>query len=248
MRATLLLAMTCGVLALPVAARADEVRITDPVGGTYRNGQVLTIKWDYTFLGLYPKTADEKKMEIYVRNYDTSMWLGQLATVDVLSRGYTWAIMNVPPGRYALYFSKDSEPARGTCAISEVFTIEQGTGRFFAVPTTGASIRITSPVAGRTYYIGRTMPIRWDTSLIADQKNIWLQTCWPDGKPAAGAYPATNTGSYDWVIGETAENDLRVCLSTMGEKKVTGMSGTFHIRFRPELKRAMPGPMRVIRK
>jgi hypothetical protein len=247
MRTKLLFVMTCCLLALPAAASADEVRITDPVGGTYKNGAVLTIKWDYTFLEHYPKTADEKKMEIYLRNYDTSMWLGQLTTVDVLSRGYTWAIMNVPPGRYMLYFWKESEPARGTCAISEVFTIEQGTGRFFAVPTTGASIRITSPVGGRSYYIGSTMHIQWDTSLIANQRNIWLQICWPDGKPAAGAYPAPNTGSYDWTIGETAENSLKVCITTMDEK-LKGMSGTFSVKFPLKLKRAMPGPLRTFKK
>jgi hypothetical protein len=247
MRTTLLFAFTCCLIALASAARADEVRITDPVGGTYKNGQVLTVKWDYTFLEHYPQTADEKKLEVFVRNYDTSMWLGQLTTVDVLSRGYTWSIMNVPPGRYMLYFSKPSEPLRGTCAISEVFTIEEGTSRFFATPVTAASIRITSPAGGKTYVIGSTMRIQWDTSLIANQKNIWLQICWPDGKPAAGAYPAPNTGSYDWKIGETAENSLKVCITTMDEK-LKGMSGTFFIKFPLRLKRAMPGPMRVIKK
>ncbi len=241
-------AVTCVVLALPAAARADEVRITDPAGGTYRNGQVLTVKWDYAFLEQYPKTAAEKTMEIYMRNYDTSMWVGRMATVDVLSRGYTWSIKNIPPGRYMLYFSKPSEPLRGTCAVSEIFTIEAGSSRFYAFPVAAlSSIRITSPVGGKVYYIDSTMPIRWDTSRIAGEKTIWLQICWPDGKPAAGAFPAPNTGSYDWLIKETAENSLRVCITTMDEK-TKGTSGTFEIKFRPKLKRVMPGPMRTIRK
>jgi len=197
MRTTVLAAAACVALALPAAARADEVRITDPAGGTYRNGQVLTVKWDCTFLEHHPKTADEKTMEIYMRNYDTSMWVGQMATVDVLSRGYTWSIKNIPPGRYVLY--------------------------------------------------GSTMPIRWDTSRIAGEKNIWLQVCWPDGKPAAGAYPAPNTGSYDWLIKETAENSLKICITTMDEK-MKGVSGTFEIKFRPKLKRAMPGPLRILKR
>ncbi len=50
MRTKLLVALTCGLFALPSAVRADEVRITDPVGGTYKNGQVLTVKWEYTIL------------------------------------------------------------------------------------------------------------------------------------------------------------------------------------------------------
>lgn len=242
-------AVACAVLALPAAARADEVRITDPAGGTYRNGQVLTVKWDCTFLEHYPKTADEKAMQIDLWEYDTKRYMGRMATVDVLSRGHTWAIKNIPPGRYELHFYKEAAPLAGTCAVSQIFTVEAGTARFFAFPLAAAasSIRITSPVGGKVYYIDSTMPIRWDTSRIAGEKNIWLQVCWPDGKPAAGAYPAPNTGSYDWLIKETAENSLRICITTMDEK-MKGMSGTFEIKFRPELKRVMPGPLRTLRK
>lgn len=228
MRAAPLFGLTCCMLALSMDARADEIRITNPVGGTFRNGAVLTIKWDYTFLEHYPKTADEKKMDILLRHYDTAKWVGTIATVDVLARRLTWTIGNVKPGIYVLYFGKSHAPLMGTCAISEPFTIEAGQQP--ALPSPVASIRITSPVAGKSYNIGSTVKIQWDTARIANQPTVWLSVCWPDGKPAAGAFPAPNTGSYEWLVAEAAENALRICISTI-DKKLKGMSGTFFVTF-----------------
>jgi len=232
------------MLALSTDARADEVRITDPVGGTYRNGAVLTIKWDYTFLEHYPKTADEKKMDILLRHHDSAKWVGTMTTVDVLSRGYTWTIANITPGTYVLYFAKPNAPLRGTCAISKPFTIEAG--RQPALPSPIASIRITSPVAGKSYDIGSTVKIQWDTARIANQPTVWLSVCWPDGKVAAGAFPAQNTGSYDWTINETAENSLRICISTI-DKKLKGTSGTFFVKF-PSRPLASPAGAAAVKK
>ena len=92
------------------------------------------------------------------------------------------------------------------------------------------------------------MHIRWDRTNIASEKNIWLATCWPDGKPAGGAYPAQNTGSYDWEIKETAENSLRICITSMVDEKIRGLSGTFHIKFMPTLKRPAAAATKIIKK
>jgi len=73
------------------------------------------------------------------------------------------------------------------------------------------------------------MTIQWDKSVIANYGTVWLQICWPDGKPAAGAYPTANTGSYVWPIRETAENSLRASVFTPDEK-YRGLSGTFLIK------------------
>jgi hypothetical protein len=122
----------------------------------------------------------------------------------------------------------------GSCALSAPFTVEAVQLKRLArpVPALLNTIQILSPLAGQVYTIGSTMTIRWKTDRIASFPTVWLQVCWPDGTPAAGAYPAPNTGSYDWPIHETAENSLRVSVFTPGEK-YKGMSGTFQVKFPP---------------
>ena len=40
-------------------ARADEIRVLQPSGGTFDAGTTVLIRWDYTFLEAMPRTAAE---------------------------------------------------------------------------------------------------------------------------------------------------------------------------------------------
>lgn len=91
-------------------------------------------------------------------------------------------------------------------------------------------IKITSPVSGKDYYIGTTMPILWETKKIEKYGTVFIQVCWPSGESAAGSFPVKNTGSSEWVIRETAENSLRLKIFTH-DKKYWGMTGVFNIKF-----------------
>ena len=95
-------------------------------------------------------------------------------------------------------------------------------------------IKIISPVKGKDYYIGTTMPIQWETKKIEKYPTVFVQVCWPSGKTAAGAYPVKNTGNTEWLIKETAENSLRIKIFTT-DSKYWGLSGVFNIKF-PRLK------------
>ena len=96
-------------------------------------------------------------------------------------------------------------------------------------------IKITSPEAGKDYYIGYDVPIEWDTEKIAKYGYVHIQICWPDGEPAGGTFPVQNTGSHVWEVKETAENSLRLKIFTH-DKKYSGMTGTFNIKF-PRIKK-----------
>lgn len=232
-----------GVLALCVlclaagVAVADEVSITQPVGGTYKRYTDLMVKWTYTFMQDYPTTANQKEVEIWLARPSSTVsspnWIDQVGKADVLTGSFKWRI-NAAPGTYRLHFYKRAAPLAGSVAVSELFTIEPG--KVLApLPHTFVPLNridIVSPVAGQEYAIGSTMTITWKKDKIAGYPTVWLQICWPDGSSAAGAYPAPNSGSYQWTIGETAENSLRVSVYTP-DNKFKGMSGTFKVKFPP---------------
>ncbi len=213
------------------SALAGELTIRQPKGGTFKQSSIMQIKWDYTIL---EDLSSEREMEIWLARPSSTMnapnWVSEIKTVDVFSGSTTW-LVHATPGTYRLHFYKPYNPQVGSWAVSEPFTIEEGsaTGTFQNIPMLKKPIPIINPVQGQVYYSGTSMTIQWDKSVIANYPTIWLQVCWPDGKPAAGAYPTANTGSYVWPIKETAENLLRVSVFTPDEK-YKALSGTFLIK------------------
>jgi hypothetical protein len=213
-------------------ARADEVTVLQPKGGTYKQLTNMLVKWDYTILSSLT-TPYEKEMEIWLAQPTSTVaapfFIDRIAKVDVFAGSTNWRV-KAPPGTYRLHFYKRYYPMEGSWAVSDLFTVEKneliGTARPEAVRV--LPIRITNPAQGQVYITGTSMTIQWDKSTIANYPTVWLQTCWPDGKPAAGAYPTPNTGSYVWTIRETAENSLRVSVFTPDDKH-KGMSGSFQI-------------------
>lgn len=222
-------------------ATADELTVLQPQGGTYKQMSNMLVKWDYTILSNLSNPM-EKEMEIWLARPTSTVaapyLIDRIAKLDVFAGATTWQV-RAPVGTYRLQFYKRYPPLEGSWAVSEPFTVEKNeliaTGRPKAVVMT-MPILITNPLQGQVYTTGTSMTIQWDKSTIANYPTIWLQTCWPDGKPAAGAYPTPNTGSYVWPIRETAENSLRVSVFTPDDKH-KGLSGVFQIK----LPKILPG-------
>jgi hypothetical protein len=235
MKAKLVVLAACTLCMAAGVVLADTISITQPVGGSYKRYSELVIKWDYTILSEVPSTTAAKEMEIWLARPSSTLaapnWVKQIAKVDVMAGSYKWMI-NAEPGSYRVHFYKRSQPLMGSCAVSELFTIEPGQLKA-VVPANLVPlnrIEFLAPLEGQEFTIGSTMTIRWKTDKISNYPTVWLEICWPDGKSAAGAYPTQNTGSYAWTIGETAENSLRVKVYTP-DNKFKGMSGTFKVKF-----------------
>jgi hypothetical protein len=220
--------LSCGDSAL-----ADEVTVLQPKGGTFKQWTNMLVKWDYTILSILT-SQQEKEMEIYLARPTSTIaaphFVDLIAKVNVFAGSTSWKV-RAPAGTYRLHFYKRYPPMVGSWAVSDPFTVEKnepvGTPR--PKRTMVMAIRITNPVQEQVYISGTSMNIQWDKSTIATYPTVWIQVCWPDGKSAAGAYPAPNTGSYDWPIRETAENWLRVSVYTP-DNKHKGMSGSFQVK------------------
>jgi hypothetical protein len=98
-------------------------------------------------------------------------------------------------------------------------------------PQTASLMRIDlrSPQAGKGYYFGGKVPVRWSKALIQNYPNIWLQLCYPNGQAAARAYTTSNTGSYEWLVKEKRAGSYRIKIWTP-DKKYGAMSGIFQIK------------------
>jgi hypothetical protein len=227
------------LLFLSVSALADEVKVLEPKAGDYKVGTALTIKWDYLFMEGMPQTAAEKKMRIELLYFietggpghgggkQWTLW-GTIAEVDVLSVKYVW---NIPLGaagtNRVIRITMVNRPAM--TAMSEPFTISKLELSMPLHPAQLTAIKVTSPEAGKTYYIGNKVVIRWETNLIQNIATVWLFICWPDRTTCGGGFPVANTGSYEWTINEPEEHDLVVKIQTQDEQHV-GYSGVFHVK------------------
>ncbi len=213
-------------------ASAGELTILQPKGGTFKQSSIMQIKWDYTILEDLSSANNQREMEIWLARSNSTMdapnWVSQIKRVDIFSGSTTWMV-HAAPGTYRLHFYKRYPPQTGSWAVSELFTVDADSAPILPLPKMKKPIPIINPVQGQVYYSGTSMTIQWDKSVIANYGTVWLQICWPDGKPAAGAYPTANTGSYVWPIRETAENSLRASVFTPDEK-YRGLSGTFLIK------------------
>ncbi len=182
----------------------------------------------------YPTTTYQKEMEIWLARPSSTAsspsWIDQVGKVDVSTGSFKWRITAVP-GTYRLHFYKRAAPLAGSVAVSELFTVEPGKVLAALPHNLGPAEPNRDPLAGRRPGVRdrSTMTITWKKDKIAGYPTVWLQICWPDGSSAAGAYPAPNSGSYQWTIGETAENSLRVSVYTP-DNKFKGMSGTFKVK------------------
>ena len=225
------LMLTAGLLT------ADEIRILKPTAGTYIAGSSMEIKWTYTFLEWLPKNAAQRQMVISIHQYGKDYGPGpvpsttflELATVDLDTLRYMWKVGDYATNwdGFILKFAMKERPS--IYAYGAPFQIRKGLAEKPRIPVALKTlIAITSPVAGQSYKIGSTMPIRWDKEKIKSYGSVWIQVCWPDHTANWGSFPTSNTGSFDWKIAETAENTLCIKIYTQDEKCV-GYSGNFKI-------------------
>ncbi|MBN1545880.1 MAG: hypothetical protein JW902_04395 [Syntrophaceae bacterium] len=227
------LLLYCGNVAM-----ADELKILQPNGGVYKQGTHMIIKWDYTILTNLT-TPQEKEIEIWLARPSSTLaapnWVKQIKKVDVHAGSTSWTV-DATPGSYRIHFYKRNIPLAGSWAVSELFTVEENKLplKLKSKVPIALPIKIINPLQGQVYYSGKSMTIQWDKSVVAAYPTVLLQVCWPDGRPAAGSFPTSNTGSYVWQINETAENSLRVSVFT-SDKKYKGLSGTFQIKLPSKL-------------
>ncbi|MGB9006594.1 MAG: hypothetical protein WCB96_12790 [Candidatus Aminicenantales bacterium] len=219
------------------AALADEIKVLEPKAGDYKIGTAITIKWDYLFMEGMPQTAAEKRMRIELLYFIETggpghgggkQWTlyGTLAEVDVLSVKYVWTVpLGAAGPNRVIRITMVSRPS--LTAMSEAFSISKL--NMPKQPVQLAAILISSPEAGKTYYIGDTVTIRWSTALIQDNAHVWLFICWPDRTTCGGGFSVSNSGSYEWTINEPEEHDLVVKILSHDEQHV-GYSGVFHVK------------------
>lgn len=236
-----LLGLAFLILLMSGSALADEIKVLEPKAGNTNFGTPITIKWDYLFMESMPQTAAQKKMRIELLYFAETggtghaggkQWTlyGTLAEVDVLSVKYVW---NVPlgaagPNRVIRITMVNRPPLT---AMSEAFNISK-LSVAIKKPVALNAIIVTSPEAGKTYYIGDKVTVRWVTTNIQDNAQVWLFVCWPDRTTCGGGYPVANTGSYEWTINEPEEHDLVVKIQSHDNEHI-GYSGVFHVKKKP---------------
>ncbi len=227
-----------GLVMFAGPARADEIKVLKPNGGTFDAGHQLLITWDYMFMGEMPKTAAEKAMRIELLHFVESgagghgggtVWTldRTIAEVDVLATKYSWTIPFLVGGpNQVVRITMVSRPT--LTATSTPFTIKKTQISSAVAPLKALSIQVTSPEGGKTYYIGDPVPITWSKALIQNQAMVWLFVCWPDRTTCGGGYPVANSGSYSWTISEAEPHDLVIKVQSPDDKYV-GYSGVFHV-------------------
>jgi hypothetical protein len=221
------------------AALADEIKVLEPKAGEYKFGTPITIKWDYLFMEGMPQTAAEKKMRIELLYFTETggpghgggkQWTlyGTLVEVDVLSVKYVWtAPLGAAGPNRVIRITMVNRPS--LTAMSEAFSISKPNITMPKQSVQLTAIFISSPEAGKTYYIGDTVTIHWSTALIQDNAHVWLFICWPDRTTCGGGFPVSNSGSYEWTINEPEERDLVIKILSHDEQHL-GYSGVFHVK------------------
>ena len=218
-------------------AFGDEVKVLAPAAGQYTVGNPMTIKWDYTFLGWTPSTASEKRMQIDLLYYvmtgggghggGTQWTLDRtIAVVDVYTTSYAWMVVNSPGDNRVIRITMLEKPF--LTAMSSPFTIKGLTAGMQPKVPYKLGIKITSPEAGKTYYIGDTVPILWEKTVIPEGGTVWLQVCYPDHTTCGGSFPVANSGIFSWTISEAEEHDLCIKITSHDDQH-TGYSGVFHV-------------------
>jgi hypothetical protein len=217
--------------------RADVITVLKPVAGTYKAGTTMEISWTFQFMEWLPSTAAQKQLVISLWQYDKSnngpVMAGyeDIATVDVNTGHYSWKVGNYSTNWDGFIFKVHMKENTSLSALSQPFQIERALV-IQKIPTPAALARIfvTAPAENQRCKIGTKVMIRWDKANISTYGYVWLQVCWPNHTKAGGAFPTSNTGSYEWAIAETAENTLCVEVYTQ-DNKYKGFSGNFKVVF-----------------
>jgi len=175
-------------------------------------------------------------------SYDLSIpdWTFCKSSCDSDPRCIAWTYVkpNTTQGPQAHCWLKNSLPAKkaNTCCISGVKPCPP--------------ISVSSPVAGKTYFVNQPCAVTWDTSNINNYGTVFLSVVQYDVGHLegweGGGFPVSNTGNYQWVIpanvGPTGLNDWTV----YGIKIVTpdhrcaGQSGHFDIKIKMDIKNLQP--------
>jgi hypothetical protein len=237
MRKSIVIFLAIGMAATAGLLSADQITVLAPASGTYKVATNLDIVWTYQFMEWLPSTAAQRRMVITLYEYNKQIQgpvkggrFTELATVDVNAGRFTWKVDNIDTKWDGFIFVLSMKENPAITAQSQPFQVEKI--KIPMIPIKAAAnlaIPVTSPVAGQNCKIGSTLTIRWDKSRIAGYGYIWIQVCWPNHTGAGGAYPTSNTGSYDWKIAETAENTFCIKVSTQDDKWV-GYSGNFNVK------------------
>ena len=216
----------------------DEIKVMAPAGGEFNVGSQVTIRWDYTFLGWTPGTAAEKRMQIDLFNSGSRggptrgagtqpTFDRTIAVVDVYGTNYAWTVANSPGDNRFIRITMLAKPF--LTAMSAPFTIKGFTAVTGPKAPLKIGIRITSPEAGKTYYIGDTVPVQWERTVIPEGGTVWLQVCYPDHVTCGGSYPVANSGTFSWTISDTEGYDGCIKITSHDDQH-TGYSGMFHVR------------------
>lgn len=247
-------------------ARADEIKLLQPSGGTFDAGSTVLIRWDYSFLEAMPRTAAEKLMRIELMHFAETGASGHgggtawtldrtIADVDVLSTQYAWKVPSLVGGsNQVIRIRMLNRPA--LTATSVPFTIHTLKPSMPRMPFRPLTIAVTSPEAGKTYYIGDKVTIAWSKALIQNDGTVWLFVCWPDRTTCGGGYPVantdaantgvTNSASYDWTISEPEAHDLVIQVQGH-DGSPRGFSGVFHAKKRIHVPRGvLVGPLKQL--
>ncbi len=237
-------------------ARADEIRVLQPSGGTFDAGATVLITWDYTFLEAMPQTAAEKLMRIELMHFAETGGSGHgggtawtldrtIADVDVLSTRYAWRVPPLVGGpNQVIRIRMLNRPA--LTANSVPFTLRKVSSAMPRIPFRPLTIAVTSPEGGKTYYIGDKVVIAWSKALIQNDGTVWLYVCWPDRTTCGGGYPVANSGSFEWTISEPEAHDLVIKVQAPDDSPV-GYSGVFHVKKRIHVPRGvLVGPLKKL--
>ena len=237
MRKSIVIFLAVGLAATAGYLSADQITVSAPANGTYKAAANLDIVWTYQFMEWLPSTAAQRRMVISLHEYNKQIQgpvkggpFTDVAVVDVNAGRFTWKVDNINTNWDGFIFVLYMKENPAIMAQSQPFQVERN--KIPMIPIKAAAnlaIPVTSPVAGKNCKIGSTLTIRWDTSRIVSYGYVWIQVCWPNHAGAGGAYPTSNTGSYDWKIAETAENTFCIKVSTQDDKWV-GYSGNFNVK------------------
>ncbi len=93
---------------------------------------------------------------------------------------------------------------------------------------------VTSPKTGYICAVGIDCPIRWRLYADRNYPTVWLQVADANGTPAAGAFPVSNTGLYNWKPDSHFWDESVRCKSWRilvytHDRRFKGMSGTFKV-------------------
>lgn len=224
-----------GLAAAAVRLSADQITVLKPVSGTYKAGTTMDITWTFQFMEWLPSTTAQRQMVVTLREYNKGAntptgGSNDIATVDINTGHCTWTVGNLSTQWDGFIVTVHMKENPAIHAQSQPFQIEKHLAQKASMAVAvNRVIPVTSPAAGQNCKIGTTLTIRWEKDKIASYGYVWLQVCWPNHTGAGGAFPTSNTGSYDWKIAETAENTFCIKVTTQDDKWV-GYSGNFNVK------------------